>query len=337
MEEKIVFHLAGLELTGYALSIWIGCITGVLLFLTQGKGLKKTALGWTVALGIPLGLLGARLYYVLARLDLFLDIGLENFFTSADEELQIWGAASGAAFWGAVGGVVLAALIAGKLSGERTRGILDALAPSAALGIALSRFGEICIGEGVGPDVTPESLWFFPIAVVNEWEEWKYALFVLEGLTGLAIFLLLMTRGRKYRNGYRARMFLILYSSTQILYEALRRDNFLRWLFVRVSQVASAVVLLGLIIFGVLRWVQQEPADRMPKKKLILCCVLFVSMVGAVVALEFAVDKSPWVSIGAAYLMEAVCCAVIGTVSWQIIMNTGEQTQKSAQGQQRKA
>ena len=70
---------------------------------------------------------------------------------------------------------------------------------------------------------------------------------MLEGITAAVIFLLLMTRGRKLKDGYRARMFLILYSSAQIILEALRRDNFLRWLFVRVSQVASAAVLLGLL------------------------------------------------------------------------------------------
>ena len=315
-----MFHVFGRELSGYALSIWIGCLAGVVLFCLQGRKLKRTAVLWTVLLGVPLGLLCARLYYVLARLDLFMDIGLENFFVTADEELLSWGAASGAAFWGAVGGVALAALLAAKISGERTGGILDALAPSAALAIALSRFGEYCIGEGVGPDVTPESLWFFPIAVANEWEEWKYALFLLEGLTGLIILVLLLTRGRKYRDGYRARMFLILYASTQVLYEALRRDNFLRWLFVRVSQVASAAVLLGLLVFGVIRWLRKPEKERMPKKRVIVCSILFALTVGAVVALEFAVDKSATISIAAAYLMEALCCAVLGVTVWQTAM-----------------
>ena len=316
-----MFSILGREISGYAVSIWIAALLGAVLFLTEGRKLKKSAAAWTLAAGVPLGLLCARLYYVLARLDLFMDIGLENFFRAADEELAAWGAAGGAAFWGAVGGVCLAALIAAKLSGEKVSSILDALAPSAALGIALSRLGEYAIGEGVGPDVTPEELWFFPIAVMNEWEEWQYALFLLEALTGLVIFALLMTRGRKLRDGYRARMFLILYSSTQILYEALRRDNYLRWLFVRVSQVACAVVLLGLIVFAVLRWRKMKPEERMPKGRVIACCVVFAVTVGAVVALEFAVDKSPVLSVAAAYLLEACCCVVLGTVTWKIVMN----------------
>ena len=42
--------------------------------------------------------------------------------------------------------------------------------------------------------------------------------------------------------------------------------------------------------------------------------------VGAVVALEFAVDKSATISIAAAYLMEALCCAVLGVTVWQTAM-----------------
>ncbi|MBR2823683.1 MAG: prolipoprotein diacylglyceryl transferase [Clostridia bacterium] len=323
MTEYKMVTVLGKQMSGYALSIWIGCLLGLILFIWQARsrGVKTGAMWLTVLLGIPIGLLCARMYYVLARFSLFQDIGFENFFVAEDEELRAWGAANGAAFWGAAGGVALAALAAGRISKEKTGRILDALAPSAALAIAMSRFGEYSIGEGVGPDVTPESLWFFPVAVVNEWEEWKYALFLLEGLAGLLIFLLLMTAGRKKTNGYRARMFIILYASSQAVFEALRRDNFLRWLFVRVSQVCCAVVLAFLIAFAVFRWMKSSPETRMPRKKLILCCALFLAMVGAVVALEFAVDKSPTLSPGMAYLLETVCCGVMGYACWQIIMD----------------
>ena len=244
LEEKVVLNILGRELTPYAVSIWIACLAAVILFLWQGRKLKLSARLWTVGLGIVLGLFCARLYYVLARLSLFLDIGLENFFAAQDEDYLAWGSASGAAFWGAVGGTALAALTAGKISGEKISAILDALAPSAALGIAISRFGEYSIGEGIGPEVTERGMQFFPVAVINEWEEWNYALFLLEGLIGLVIFMLLITEGRKCRNGYRTRMFLTLYASRQIVLEALRRDSFLRWLSLSPN---STQILLSLL------------------------------------------------------------------------------------------
>ena len=320
MENPILIDFFGRQVSPYALFILAGAVGALGVFCFQARKLKPLSILLTVALGIPLGLLGARAFYVLARFSLFEEIGFDHFFRTNDEELRLWGAAKGAAFWGTVGGVALAALIAGKISGEKTRNLLDALAAPAALGIALSRFGEFSIGEGIGPDVTPESLWFFPIAVVNEWQEWKYAVFLLEGIVGLIIFVILLTEGQKYHEGYRARMFLILYSATQILLESLRRDNFLRWLVARVSQVTAAVVLLGLIVFGILRWAKKPEAERMSQGRIILWSVLFLLAAGGMVWLEFAVDKSADLSVAAAYLLEAGCCAILGVSSWQIAM-----------------
>ena len=86
MEERAMWNILGREMTPYAVSIWIACAAALALFLWQGRSLKKGAQFWTAALGILLGLFCARLYYVLARLKLFLDLGLENFFVCPDEE-----------------------------------------------------------------------------------------------------------------------------------------------------------------------------------------------------------------------------------------------------------
>ena len=255
-----MWNVFGRHMTPYAVSIWIACLAALTVFLWQGraKKLKPAALALCAVCGALLGLLGARAYYVLARWELFADMGFESFFAVEDEEYRVWGAANGAGFWGAVGGVCLAALISGKITGEKVSRLLDALAPAAALGIGISRFGEYSIGEGIGPEVDLPGLQFFPLAVMNEWEEWNYALFLLEGLVGVVLFLLVLRLGRNRRDGDRARIFLLLYSACQIVLEALRRDNFLRWLFVRVSQVTAAVVLLGLVIFGLARWLRKR-------------------------------------------------------------------------------
>ena len=73
MEEQMMWHILGRDLTPYAVSIWIAGLAALGVFLWQGKRLKLSARLWTVGLGVLLGLLGARAYYVLARLELFLD------------------------------------------------------------------------------------------------------------------------------------------------------------------------------------------------------------------------------------------------------------------------
>ena len=59
----------------------------------------------------------------------------------------------------------------------------------------------------------------------------------------------------------------------------------------------------------------------MPLKRLIVYCAVFAVMVPIIVWMEFAVDKSPDLSVGMAYLIETVCCAAMGFCTWQIAVN----------------
>ena len=324
LEETLKLHLFGLTMTPYALFIALGVLLGLIVFLIGGYKNRLSALSLcaTAALALPLGLLGARAFYMLARWGLFAEVGFHQFFRAdLPEDAEAWGGVRGGALWGAIGGGALAALIAGRLTRAKVSRLLDVLSPAAALAIALSRFGEFSIGEGIGPDVTVEGLCFFPMAVVNEWEEWRYAVFLLEGIVALIIFMVLVRPPREgWRDGDRARLFLILYSSCQIVLEALRRDNFLRWLFVRVSQVTAAVVLLGLFVAAVLRWKKRPASERMPKARLTLLAAIFVLLVAITVLLEFAADKSAALPLWAVYGMETLCAVGFGGITYQAVM-----------------
>ncbi len=322
MEEyPVLFRLFGINVTYYAAFVAGGCLLGLICFLISGRKIKPAALALTALLSIGFGLLGARLFYAAARYDIFSEFGWGNFFRAAEPEMGRWDVIGGAALWGAAGGVALAALIAGKLTGMKAGLLLDAFAPGAALAIAISRFGEYYLGEGIGPELAEESPFrFFPFAVVNSWEEWNWAIFMLEGIAAVAIFILLITCFRKLDGGYRARMFVILYSSCQVILEALRRDNFLRWMFVRVSQVTAVAVLLVMVIFAILRWNNKPREARMPKSRLVWLTVLFFVITGICVALEFAVDKAAWLPLWLAYLLETVCSIGYGIVTSKIVM-----------------
>ena len=83
-----MLNIGGWSLSLYALSIWIGCLGGAALFLYESRKLRKGAVWGTLILGTVLGLLCARAYYMLARFDLFNEIGWENFFRTGDEGLN---------------------------------------------------------------------------------------------------------------------------------------------------------------------------------------------------------------------------------------------------------
>lgn len=313
MEAKhVLFDFFGSPVTLYGLLIALSFFLGLTLFYARRKewGLKKETAEIFALFTLPLGFLGARFFYCLARLPLYQEIGLWNM-------LRFWD--GGYALWGAFGGAVLASVLTAKHTKQSTKTVLDALAAPAALVIALCRFAEYFSGEGIGMYVENEFFWRFPFAVCNEWEEWYWAVFLLEGVAALAICCLVFRR-KSGKPGDNAKLFTLLYCASQVLLESLRRDNFLRWLFVRVSQLTAVLVMTGLMIAAVIAWAKLPREKRMAKMKLILFWALYVICTGLCIGLEFAIDKSADLPVWLCYCLMAVCCAGLGTSAYQIVL-----------------
>ena len=316
----VLFSLFGLDVTAYSVSICLAAIAGLLvLFLKTGKKLKGDSVWYLGVLSLPLALICARLFYVLVRYPNYPEI-LPNIFnvwkaTASEADYDI-AAGGGFALWGAVGGAVLAALIVSRTSKQSLATILDAMAAPAALTICIARFAETFTSEGRGPAIENPLFCRAPFCLF-EFEEWKLAVFVFEGIAALVI-LILMLLYKPSRPGDGARKFLILYGACQVLLESLRRDNFLRWLFVRVSQLAAVIIMLLMIICAIVRW-NKAQAKAMPKKKIVLYTVLFFLFVGGCIGIEFAVDKSDWPN-EILYTLLAVCAAGLGVTTWNVAM-----------------
>lgn len=312
---NVLFHIFGMPVTLYAVLLVCAFAAGLLLLcLTQRKaGLRADTAEIFALLALPLGLCGARLFYCLARLTLYMEIGLGSIF-------RLWD--GGFALWGAVGGAVVAALLTAKITRQSAVKLLDALAAPAALVIAIARFAEFASGEGIGLEVEAEFFQRFPFAVFDpEWEVWFWAIFIAEGVAALAIFVILQVK-KFNRAGDKAKLFLVLYCSAQILLESLRRDEFLRWLFVRVSQLTAVLVLGGLMFWSLYQWAKADKAKRMPVKPLIINWVIFLVGVGLCIAMEFAVDKSADMPVWLCYCIMAVCCCAFGATSYQLILGS---------------
>ncbi len=314
MEMKhVLFSVLGMPVTLYALCVVIALALGLLLLCWEQKKhcLRADTAEIFALLALPLGLIGARLFYCLSRLTLYLEMGLINV-------LRLWD--GGYALWGAVGGAVLAAILTARITRQSAVKLLDALSAPAALVIALCRFAELSNGEGIGMEVSSAVFQRFPFAVFDaDWEVWFWAICVLEGVVALAITGILLGR-RAAMPGEKAKLFFILYCSSQILLESLRRDQFLRWLFVRVSQLTAVLVLGGLMFYALYRWVKAPADQRLPKRQLIGNWVLFLAGVGVCIAMEFAVDKAAFMPVWLCYTIMAVCCGVFGCTSYRLIL-----------------
>ena len=312
MEEESLglFFVGSLPVTAYALclatALGIGLI--VLCFSCKKARLPKDAASLIAVLALPLGLIGARLFYVTARIGDYLDWGRASIF-------RLWD--GGYAIWGAIGGAALAGVLAARRLRIPISETLDAMAAPGALTVCLCRLAEYFSGEGVGPLVEEETFWFFPLSIYRaDYDEWYYAIFMAEALAALVIFLILL-RSSRWR-GERAKRFLILYSACQVLLESLRRDSYLRWLFVRVSQLTAVLVMTGLILFSLVRLWKQPSVF---KRKLLLFGV-FALCVGVCVALEFAVDKAAELPNWLCYSLLAAACAGLGVTAHKIVLGS---------------
>lgn len=313
-ESQVLFTLLGHPVTQYAACVVAAVAVGLLLF---GWGQKKNGLRADTAeifglLALPLGLLGGRAFYCLSRLQVYMEMGLENV-------LRMWN--GGYALWGVVGGCILAAALTAKITRQPVKKLLDALTVPGLLTLALCRFAEPACGEGIGMEVGLSAFQRFPFALYNaDWDVWFWAICLLEGAVALIIAAVLLDRKRFTVPGSRAKMAAILYCSAQILLESLRRDNFLRWLFVRVSQLTAVLVLGGLMFYALYRWTKTPAEKRMPTRKLAVNWGIFLACVVVCIAMEFAVDKSASLPVWLCYAVMAVCCVIMGVTSAMLIM-----------------
>ncbi|NLX83484.1 MAG: hypothetical protein GXZ04_06690 [Clostridiales bacterium] len=270
--------IAGLPVTTYAAGMTLSlavCVLAAFFFLKKA-GINPQARQRFVLLALPLSLLFARLLYVLIRLPFFL--------TRPDGlAFRFW--QGGYTFWGAIAGVVLAARITAATSGIAPAALLDALAPSALLMLALGRFCEGLAGQGFGEEALAQ-LQFFPVAITNEWGEWNYAIFLLEGVAAL-VFLGLVLFRKNPKPLSRFKLSLILVCAFQILFESLREDEYLRWGFVRVGQLIAVLILFYLLVDAL--FITKDANWRSPRH---FAVTLFLLLTIVLIALEFALDKT---------------------------------------------
>lgn len=262
---------------------------------------------------LPLCLLFSRLLYCLICMDGFSRDGITFFFHFTG---------GGFTLWGAVVGGALALLITTMRTRQPIGRIADALTVPVVLFLALCRISEGLAGQGYGWYIEdwfdPESgmslfhpddyevFFHFPFAIQDMYGEWCWAVFVLEALFAIGICVFAWSRCHKHE-GMVALEALLLVASTQILCESLRQDAVLRFGFIRINQVISAIVVTSILAYGCYRFCRGQI------KMVFGCLVRLGICIGIVISMEFALEKKitflEWMSMDVCYLVMAVACA----------------------------
>ena len=145
---RIAFSIGKLEVRWYGIVITMGILLAFLYAIFRGKRNEGVIMDdiidvglWTVILGI----LGARLYYVLTTLD-------EYHYDSIIDVIAIWN--GGLAIYGGIIGGCIGILIACKIKKLKWRKLFDMVGPGVMIAQALGRWGNFFNGEAYGYPIT---------------------------------------------------------------------------------------------------------------------------------------------------------------------------------------
>lgn len=225
----IAFTLFGISIRWYGILISLGMILATVAVSKRANsyGIDSNKILDIILVVVPVGVIGARLYYVLFNWDYYQGDLLRIINTRA----------GGLAIHGGLIFGVLAAVILCILWRIKILAALDLGMPGVAIAQAIGRWGNFFNKEAFG---TPTDL---PWAILVEGQR-VHPTFLYESIwnLGLFIFLLWFERRRKY-DGQVFLLYVMLYSFARFFIEGMRIDS----LFlgpIRVAQGVSAVAFI---------------------------------------------------------------------------------------------
>ncbi len=255
--ERVAFSVFGFDIYWYALCITSGIIFAYLYCSYVGKrqGISSETFIDILLWGIPSGVIGARLYYVV--------FNLEYFISHPDEILAIRN--GGLAIYGAIIFSVLSVLIYLKVKKINVLKVFDICVIGLLIGQSMGRWGNFFNQEAFGSNTTlpwgmtgdkiKEYLMVLKESGVNVNPELPvHPTFLYESLWNLTgiIFLHILSKKKKF-DGQIFTLYIIWYGLGRMIIEGLRTDS-LMFMGLRISQIIGLVSgIFGVIAYIVLR------------------------------------------------------------------------------------
>ena len=255
----------------YGILIALGAALAVVICLRikDRFGITEDDLMDTVLWGLPLGIIGARIYYVVFYLDLYRNAdGSLNW----GDMIAIWD--GGLAIYGGVIVAVLVVLAVGKVKGFPFFAMMDLVVIGLLIGQAVGRWGNFMNREAFGAETTLP--WRMELVLTTGETVCVHPTFLYESLWNLVGLALLLTvlRRRKF-DGQNTWFYFLWYGLGRFWIEGLRTDSL--YLFglrlfgqpVRVSQALSLAAILvgGFMLLYHLKLHPHDPGELYVNKK----------------------------------------------------------------------
>lgn len=231
--DKVAFTIFGIDIMWYGVLMSLGMILGSLIAMKEAKrvDLKEDDILDLAIFAIPLGLLGARLYYVLFNLDYYLE--------NPSQILNFRG--GGMAIHGALITGFLTGYIFCKIRKLEFFKMADTVILGMPLAQSIGRWGNFINQEAHGgPTDLPWGIMVDGVKV--------HPTFLYESIWDLGIFIfLVMFRKNKKYDGQVLFYYIGLYSLGRFFIEGLRTDSLMIGPL-RMAQVISLVFILCAIL-----------------------------------------------------------------------------------------
>ena len=251
--DRVAFNLLGIPIYWYALIIVSGIIIAMWLSSREAVrvGLKSEDVTDFMLWGLPLSIIGARLYYILFDLPQYIA-----------DPIQIFNIRSGglAIYGGLIAGAITLYFFT-KYHFISMWTFLDIAAPSVLLAQAIGRWGNFMNHEAYGPVTTRiflENLHIPRFIIDNMYIEgfYRQPTFLYESVWSLIGFILLLfLRNKKHllKKGEVLLVYVMWYSFGRFFIEGLRTDSLYFVGVIRISQLLSAFLFVGTIILFIWR------------------------------------------------------------------------------------
>ena len=244
---SVAFHIGGKAIYWYGIIIALGVLLALWFCMKQKEkyGITEDNLMDGVLWGIPLAIVGARLYYVLFYLDRFKKA--DGSFDWA-ESVAIWD--GGLAIYGGVIAGILTGIVWCRKRKIPFGAMADVCAPGLLIGQCIGRWGNFINREAFGRETAAFSR--MGLTLPGRETVYVHPTFLYESLwnvVGLLLIVFVVAKGRRF-DGENTWFYFLWYGIGRFWVEGLRTDSLylFNWTIggepIRVSQALSLVMVL---------------------------------------------------------------------------------------------
>ena len=245
--DRVAFSIFNINIYWYSICILLGMIVASILIINESKkhNLNKNIISDLIFYTVIIGIIGARLYYVIFNLNYYLNNPVEI--------VEVYN--GGLAIHGGLIAGLIFSYYYSKKKGLNYLRILDICAPAVLIAQGIGRWGNFFNKEAYGSITTLSTLksMHIPNFIINGMYidgNYYYPTFLFESILCLIGFIVIMIirKNKKIKLGFQIGFYLIWYGVVRFFIEILRTDS-LMLLNLKMAQIVSIIgVIIGMIL-----------------------------------------------------------------------------------------